>query len=73
MLPTKSGLQVFTTILDGIYLTGRKVTDEFKQMMEIVFDDYLPQWNYTAVFQTRFGIWGRIPRLRREARCCFES
>ncbi len=49
---TKSGLQVFTTILDGIYKTGRKVTDEFKQMMEIVFDDYLPQWNYTAVPQT---------------------
>lgn len=49
---TKSGLQVFTTILDGIYKIGRKVTDEFKQMMEIVFDDYLPQWNYTAVPQT---------------------
>jgi hypothetical protein len=24
------------------------VTQEFKQTMEIVFDDYLPQWNYTA-------------------------
>nr|WP_251959502.1 hypothetical protein [Nostoc commune] len=50
---TKSGLQVFTTILDGVYKTGRKVTEEFKQMMEIVFDDYLPQWNYTAVPQIR--------------------
>ena len=49
---TKTGLQVFTTILDGVYKTGRKVTEEFKQMMEIVFDDYLPQWNYTAVPQT---------------------
>ncbi len=48
---TKTGLQVFTTILDGVYKTGRKVTEEFKQMMEIVFDDYLPQWNYTAVPQ----------------------
>ena len=48
---TKTGLQVFTAILDGIYKTGRKVTEEFKQMMEIVFDDYLPQWNYTAVPQ----------------------
>ena len=28
---------------------------------------------FFLVFQTRFGIWGRIPRLRRLARCCFES
>lgn len=48
---TKTGLQVFTTILNGVYKTGRKVTQEFKQMMDIVFDDYLPQWNYTAVPQ----------------------
>lgn len=48
---TKTGLQVFTTILNGLYKTGRQVTQEFKQMMDIVFDDYLPQWNYTAVPQ----------------------
>jgi Rhodopirellula transposase DDE domain len=48
---TKTGLKVFATILDGIYETGRKVTDEFKQTMKIEFDDYLPQWNYTAVPQ----------------------
>ena len=48
---TKNGLQVFTTILNGVYETGRKVTQEFKQIMDIVFDDYLPQWNYTAVPQ----------------------
>ncbi len=45
---TRTGLTVFTTILDGFYKTGRKVTKNFKQTMEIVFDDYLPQWNYTA-------------------------
>lgn len=28
---------------------------------------------FFLVFQTLFGIWGRIPRLRRLARCCFES
>jgi hypothetical protein len=44
-------LQVFATILDGVYETGRKVTEEFKETMEIVFDDYLPQWNDTAVPQ----------------------
>ncbi len=38
-----TGLQVFATILDGVYETGRKVTEEYKQNMEIVFDDYLSQ------------------------------
>lgn len=45
---TQTGLKVFATILDNAYETGRKVTEEFKQTMEIVFDEYLPQWNYTA-------------------------
>jgi hypothetical protein len=49
---TKTGLKVFATILDGIYETGRKVTEEFKANMKIVFDDCLPQWNYTVVPQT---------------------
>ena len=48
---TSTGLQVFATILDGVYETGRNVTEEYKQNMEIVFDDYLSQWNYTAVPQ----------------------
>ena len=45
---TKTGLKVFTTILDQVYLTGRKVADDFKETMPIVFDELLPQWNYTA-------------------------
>ena len=45
---TRNGLKVSTTILDDVYETGRKVTEDFKRMMEIVFDDYLPKWNYTA-------------------------
>lgn len=45
---TQTGLSVIATILDNVYQTGRKVTDEFKQTMEIVFDEYLPKWNYTA-------------------------
>jgi hypothetical protein len=48
---TKTGLKVFATILDEIYETGRKVTEEFKANMKIVFDDCLPQWNYTVVPQ----------------------
>jgi hypothetical protein len=45
---TSTGLTVFATIFDRVYQTGRKVTEDFKKTMEIVFDDYLPQWNYTA-------------------------
>lgn len=45
---TQTGLKVFASVLDQVYKTGRKVTQEFKQTMEIVFDDYLPKWNYTA-------------------------
>ncbi len=45
---TQAGLTVFATILDKVYQTGRKVTQEFKQTMEIVFDEYLPSCNYTA-------------------------
>ncbi len=45
---TLTGLKVFTSVLNQVYETGRKVSQEFKHTMEIVFDDYLPQWNYTA-------------------------
>lgn len=45
---TQTGLSVFATIVDNVYQTGRKVTEAFKQTMEIVFDEYLPKWNYTA-------------------------
>jgi hypothetical protein len=41
-------LRVFATILDNVYQTGRKVTEEFKQTLEIGFNEYLPKWNYTA-------------------------
>ena len=45
---TKTGLKVFVSILDQVFQTKRKVEDGFKENMPIVFDDYLPQWNYTA-------------------------
>jgi hypothetical protein len=45
---TRTGLNVLTTILDKTYQTGRKVADDFKSNMKIVFDEFLPQWNYTA-------------------------
>ena len=46
---TKTGLQVFSSILDKPFATKRKVTDDFKETMRIQFDDYLPKWNYTAI------------------------
>ena len=45
---TSKGLKVFVDIIDQVYQTGRKVADDFKQNMRIVFDDFLPAWNYTA-------------------------
>lgn len=49
---TKTGLTVFANILDRVYPTGRQVTEDFKQNMQIVFDEYLPHWNYTAIPQS---------------------
>lgn len=45
---TNTGLKVFTTILNRADQTGGKVKEDFKQNLKIIFDDYLPQWNYTA-------------------------
>jgi hypothetical protein len=49
---TQTGLSVVVNIVEQVYQTGRKVPENFKQTMEIVFDEYLPQWNYTAKPQT---------------------
>jgi len=46
---TKTGLKVIASIFNRVYETGRKVVAGFKESMRIVFDDYLGQWNYTAV------------------------
>jgi len=56
---TKQGLTVAVDIITGgfftadnhdkVYQTGRKVAQEFKKNMTIVFDEHLPKWNYTAI------------------------
>lgn len=46
---THSGLEVVTNIIDNIYQTGKKATQTFLDNMPIVFDKYLPKWNYKAV------------------------
>ena len=46
---TKTGLSVVVNVSDKIYETGRKVAKGFKETMKIIFDEYLPKWNYRAV------------------------
>ena len=46
---TSTGLQVTVDILDKVYETGRQCAKGFKQNMKILFDDFLPQWNYRAL------------------------
>jgi hypothetical protein len=46
---TSKGLKVFSRIADKVYETGKKVSDGFKENMRIIFDDYLPDWNYRAI------------------------
>lgn len=48
---TRTGLRATVNVLRGVYQTGRKVADDFKETMTIVFDDLLPKWNYRAVPQ----------------------
>jgi hypothetical protein len=46
---TQTGLKVTVNIIKKIYDTGRKVSEGFKDQMKILFDEYLPKWNYTAI------------------------
>lgn len=46
---TATGLKVTVQIVDKLYQTARKVADDFKDTMRIVFDTFLPLWNYTAI------------------------
>lgn len=46
---TTTGLKVVVNILDNLYAKGRKVAENFKQTMRIVFDTLLPKFNYRAI------------------------
>jgi hypothetical protein len=48
---TRTGLKLLTTILYNTYQTGQKVAVDFKSNLKIVFDQFLPQWNYTPKLQ----------------------
>ncbi len=46
---TSTGLKAFVHVIDKVYATGRKVAADFKHNMRILFDTFLPEWNYRAV------------------------
>lgn len=48
---TSTGLKVLTSIKDKVYKTARKASEDFRQHLPIVFDDFLGQWNYRAIPQ----------------------
>ena len=42
---------VVVEILNKVYETGRKYAEGFKKNTKILFDKFLPKWNYRAVPQ----------------------
>ena len=46
---TSTGLSVVVEIQEKLYHTKRKVAEGFKEAMKIVFDPYLPRWNYRVI------------------------
>ena len=48
---TKTGLSVVVNLMDKVYAKGREVADGFKENLPIIFEEYLPKWNYRAVPQ----------------------
>ena len=48
---TATGLGVIVEIMNKVYETGRNYAEGFKENMKILFDKFLPKWNYRAVPQ----------------------
>ena len=46
---TRTGLKVTVGMLKKSYETQRKATDRFLENCPILFDDFLPDWNYVAI------------------------
>jgi hypothetical protein len=43
---TKTGFSVKAHINTKQYETGRKASEKFMKIMPVIFDDFLPKWNY---------------------------
>jgi Rhodopirellula transposase DDE domain len=50
---TAQGLKVTVDVMDQVYETGHKAAADFKQTMKLIFDDFLPKWNYRAIPSSR--------------------
>jgi len=48
---TKKGLKIEVELVVDKYETGRKIADDFKENMKLIFDENLPKWNYKVVPQ----------------------
>ena len=46
---TKTGLKVFAKVIEKQYEKGKKASKEFLDKLPIIFDDFLPLWNYKTV------------------------
>ena len=43
---TKTGFSVKSYINTKLYETGKKASDEFIKTMPVIFNNFLPKWNY---------------------------
>ena len=48
---TRTGLAATVHVIRRAYDIGRKVAQDFKTNMTILFDDLIPKWNYRVVPQ----------------------
>lgn len=46
---TKTGLKVFAKIINKHYEKGKKAAKSFLENLPVIFDDFLPLWNYKCV------------------------
>jgi hypothetical protein len=46
---TKTGLRTTVNVINRVFETGQKATDEIKNGLRIAFDELLPKWNYKAI------------------------
>jgi hypothetical protein len=69
---TRTGLKLLTTILYNTYQTGRKVAVDFKSNLKIVFDEFLPQWNYTPQPQLQVISSTILTKLVKEGMLVFD-
>jgi len=45
---TKTGLKVKANLIKKVYKTGKKYAKNYKEEMQIKFDEKLGKWNYRA-------------------------